>query len=448
VRRGNLKAGTKHELSQSMLTHPRFRNSLRPFIGHLIGIAVTFFGVAAYGYGSSNLRCHELLKSFNLGIETRPFGTFLTKVGTKPDGTFPWIIHRTSNGTQVSEEMSPSHPDFHFFESHYLEYQRYMKFSFWGPLGLLHSIIPQESRAGRPRPPRLIKNEVEYARMTSEVRAVLNRSTPENTERVKAMLTEMFTPTAVTSTTTGLTHSFIHHETPRQVIMRQDPVVQAFKTWIYLKYLQTINFTYAKSGLEDPSLPSLANVMDEPSSYLNKFLDFRLYLVFDNQVYQKFLEYMGGILTEYETTNGPEEKKKVLYKFSDQRDPFHPLTGVALIDGQFLPARPPVELKRYFRNDDEDPLGLSGTLKKDSAVVRLRLLLQVIGGLPANTRLEIHAHSPEHVKLYKKFGFNNSGPFTNSLYPNAKIYLLTSTREVALTAIGEILKKHEAASPD
>jgi hypothetical protein len=106
-------------------------------------------------------------------------------------------------------------------------------------------------------------------------------------------------------------------------------------------------------------------------------------------------------------------------------------------------SKSPVELKRYFKNDLEDPLGITEVKQKNELKLRHSMLYKAIEALPEGQMVEIHAHTKAHVIAYAKLGFVDSGLIVNPKYPDIEIRLLKATREQALQHIKAILDNLE-----
>ena len=147
--------------------------------------------------------------------------------------------------------------------------------------------------------------------------------------------------------------------------------------------------------------------------------------------------------SRYRETNDPTGKS---WHWSQMFEPhpFLPFAGVAVAKS-FRRIDAPVELKRYFKNENEDPFSLITVEKKDDFTLRHKLILSVLQNLPPGTKVQIHSHTPVHTIAYAKLGFTKIGPIKNPKYPDAHIDLLEATREHILEKITALLYKRAAA---
>lgn len=222
-------------------------------------------------------------------------------------------------------------------------------------------------------------------------------------------------------------------------------------------YYKMVNWKYRSSGLMENETKSSLLMMDDVSVYAKEEKYFDFSLVFDKKVW----ETQKSILTEridlYHRAETDLQKNIELNKINDPTDPFMPMAGIAQAVHSWFsvtpemykhfgltPVKHPVELKRYFKNEMEDPLNLlSLDPRKDEFLIRNKMIYKTVERLPVGTALEIHAHTDHHVDAYAKWGFVNSGLIKSEKFKDAKVHLLEASREEMLLKLKAIIDKNQ-----
>lgn len=223
----------------------------------------------------------------------------------------------------------------------------------------------------------------------------------------------------------------------------QDEVSNAIRSRFMTMYLQMVNWVYRLSNLEKNKGLSSAVMMDETVQLFKEGKTFHFHLLFDREVLDVQLHILQHWIELYEMEKEPKAKQEILDRISQPEDPFLPFSGV-VASVSFLDPQAPVELKRYFKNDLEDPLGLIQPKEKNDFVQRHLMLAKTIEMLPGKTVLEIHAHSLVHARAYLKLGFKKESIIENPKYPGVQVHLLKGVREEVLEKIKLILNKSES----
>lgn len=220
----------------------------------------------------------------------------------------------------------------------------------------------------------------------------------------------------------------------------ESEVARAVRNHFNLLYIRMVNWNYRFSGLEKNKTITSMVMMDEIALYAKNNQAFNFNLLFDKKIWEMYLLTLSVQLEDYNRAETQEQKELILGHISNGSMPFLPFAGVSWAK-DILDTNAPAELKRYFKNDIEDPLDLASTTDKNEFSLRHKMLYRVIESLPEKSSIEIHAHSMVHVKAYAKLGFKKSGIIENKKYPGIKIYLLKAQREEALDKISTILNK-------
>lgn len=207
----------------------------------------------------------------------------------------------------------------------------------------------------------------------------------------------------------------------------------AIKNYFSLTYIKLVNWVYRLYNLEKNETMSSMVMMDEVSYYAANLVGFEFNLIYDKRVIEKHLQVIAKVIEDYNSTDDISVKEQVLRRFQVEI-PLMPIGGVTVASNIVNP-RGPVELKRYFKNEIEDPLNLVDVKSKDEFRLRHAMLYKAIERLSNGQQIEIHAHTKAHVIAYAKLGFVDSGKIVNPKYPEVEVRLLKATREEALAHI-------------
>ena len=236
----------------------------------------------------------------------------------------------------------------------------------------------------------------------------------------------------------------------------QTNLESAVKHYFQSMYYKMVNWKYRVSGLMDNRTVSSLLLMDDVSVYANenKFFDFAL--VFDKKVWEVQKSILTDKIDQYYKAETDLQKNIEINKINDPTEPFMPMAGMAQAKHAWIkvtpeayalmglkPVKYPVELKRYFKNDMEDPLGLLNiNTKENEFLIRNKMIYKIIEKLPEGTPLEIHAHTSDHVTAYAKWGFVDVGLIESEKFKDMKVHLLTASREEMLLKIKAIIDKN------
>jgi hypothetical protein len=219
---------------------------------------------------------------------------------------------------------------------------------------------------------------------------------------------------------------------------------QGFEQAVFHRYQQmgikTVDFVYRHSGLEAKRPLTGATLMDEIVSILKQGRGYNIHLAFDPKVWELELQLLAGYYQRYQAAQTAQEKAKIIGEMNQGLDPFQPFSGVVTTEF-ILPTDRPTEIKRYFKNDFEDPIEFLALPAKPEYELRLQMLSQVIGGLRPENELEIHAHSVVHLRAYLKLGFHIFSEMENPLYPGVKVYVLRGEKSGVLEKIKKALDR-------
>ena len=216
-------------------------------------------------------------------------------------------------------------------------------------------------------------------------------------------------------------------------------LIRNLRSRFMTSYLLLANWSYRLSGLETNKALSNMNMMDEIHQIAVRDLrTFKLTLIFDEQVWNQQLRVLESRVNEYQAAYDPKMQQELLGEIASLMDPYLPLSGVA-VTYSLIDRTQPMEIKRYFKNDHQDPLNLMRLQDKNEFQVRHKMIYKMIESLPEGQQLEIHAHTLVHARAYLKLGFHKAGTIMNPQYPGVEIHLLKATREEALAKIAAIL---------
>lgn len=216
---------------------------------------------------------------------------------------------------------------------------------------------------------------------------------------------------------------------------------RAIRIYFSSSYLKLVNWVYRLSNLEKDNPASSATMMDEVAVYALQKKGFEFNLIYDNRILDIHLQRIAYIINEYEATTDILKRANALKKL-EVEIPLMPIAGVS-VAFSIADTNTPVELKRYFKHEPEDPLNFADVKQKNEFKLRHLMLYRIIEELPAGKVIEIHAHTKAHIIAYAKLGFIDAGLITNLKYPDIKIHLLKATREQALLHIKSILDSLE-----
>ena len=219
------------------------------------------------------------------------------------------------------------------------------------------------------------------------------------------------------------------------------PIEEAIKNKYSVMYIQLVNWSYRLSGLEKNKSLSSFVMFDEIAVLAKNLRSLQLNMVFDPVVWDLQLRILEAQVIAYRNETDPLIAKELLNEISQPHTPLLPLAGVAL-SHHMINQSAPVEIKRYFKNDSQDPLGLTEVLPKNEFRIRHEMIYKTVESLQPHHEVEIHAHSLLHAKAYTKLGFKVSEQISNPLYPGVTVYLLKGQRESVLDKISLILSQH------
>jgi hypothetical protein len=119
--------------------------------------------------------------------------------------------------------------------------------------------------------------------------------------------------------------------------------------------------------------------------------------------------------------------------------PLFPLAGVATVrTGKTY------EIKRYFKNDVEDPFEFLRLQPKNEFRLRYELLLSVARELPEKGVLEIRSHTRVHTLAYRRLGFKVVKTFEEANYPGIQVDLLQGDKQDVVSKIEAILDNQKS----
>ncbi len=300
---------------------------------------------------------------------------------------------------------------------------RVRKIMDWGTLGVLGKIYdfvwdPSQQKIVRR------ENPEEARAVRKKTEALLSRAPSQLSSEFQELVRISVGPYKLTETTVMLTAKLVSW-------VGLSGFAQAILHRFQRTGMSVVDFVYRDSGLESKDPRTGFTMLDEIIEILKQGRGFSFHLVYDKAVWEKELQILQVRYDEYQKADSDESRQKVIDSVNQRNDPFLPFTGV--VTTEFLvPNEKPIELKRYFRNQYEDPLGFAEVLPKDDLQLRRRMLYRVIQNLPAGSELEIHAHTALHKRAYLQLGFHVSGETENPLYPGVKVYILRAKREECL----------------
>jgi hypothetical protein len=206
--------------------------------------------------------------------------------------------------------------------------------------------------------------------------------------------------------------------------------------------LSSVTFVYRQSGLEPNEPLTGFTMLDETVEIIKNQRGFSFHLLYDKAVWEMELKAIAARVQQFENAKSDEEKSSVISSMNQLSEPFLPFSGIVTTEWPF-PGAKPVELKRYFSNELEDPLHFTVTSPKNEFKLRHQMLYKVIEEMPPKTTMEVHAHTVAHKRAYTKLGLKVIKEEINPLYPDVTVYVLAGLREDMLEALSAILNKTE-----
>jgi len=206
--------------------------------------------------------------------------------------------------------------------------------------------------------------------------------------------------------------------------------------------MSCVTFVYRKSGLESNDPITGFTMADEAIEIIKKRRGFSFHLLYDKSVWEMQERLLAARIQQYQNAQTDSEREFVIRMTNHNREPFLPFSGIVTTEW-VVPDHQPVELKRYFSNELEDPLNFTQPSKKNTFKLRHNMLFKVIEELPFQTIVEVHAHTILHKKAYLRLGFKELRVETNSFYPGATISVLRGQREEILSTLSILLNRNE-----
>lgn len=282
---------------------------------------------------------------------------------------------------------------------------------------------------------------IQQSPLYSEIK---NRTTKLYNEKLKRTSAEKHSQMVeATVNAQKLTDDTVLLQIPSVLSGKESPLERAIRNRYQLMYIQMVNWVYRLSGLESNSALSNMKMMDEVSVYGNNMQFFDYALTFDHKVWDAQKLILTEKIDRYHAAADPQSKNAILNEIAQPTEAFLPMAGMVLAK-PFLTGTKAVELKRYFKNDLEDPFHILGVqTKKNDFVVRHQMIYDVVKSLPPGTSLEIHAHTKVHIIAYLKLGFTKGETIANEKFPDATVTLLKAQREDVLEKIKTILNTNQ-----
>lgn len=301
-----------------------------------------------------------------------------------------------------------------------------------GPLGRLYE-ISWHDKENKFLP---IERPEQKTIITKELNELMGRSAINFKDQtfVQSLIDSGISISQLSDAAVVVTSKNIQSKTP------ETPLDRAIRSHFNLLYAQMANWSYRLSGLEKNRTSTSMIMLDEISMYAKNLRTFSFNLAFDQAVWREYLKVLEVQIQEYKDATTETERDLALSRLSQPSIPFLPFAGLSA-SVPILDRTQVIELKRYFKNDLEDPLGLVSISKKDDFILRHRLIYETVQSLPENSLVEIHAHSLVHARAYVKLGFKVESIIINEKYPNIEIRLLQGRRENILQKIKSILDK-------
>lgn len=310
-----------------------------------------------------------------------------------------------------------------------------------GPLGRLFDLKLDKIN----KKIKTVRNKFSFSEIEKETKATLEKIKTIDSSKYDGLFMKLLQPEEVSPNVIMIQISSI-------VKPDMGEVERAIQQRFQLLYYEMVNWNYRLSGLLENKTHSNLLLMDDVSVYANEMKYFDFTLVFDHKLWEVEKAILTSLIEQYKKTSDKDEQQKILIEIQKKKEPFLPMTGMAQAKHFFSLGLAsasglnhyPVELKRYFKNDLEDPLDLLNVdPKTDDFVIRHRMIYRTVEKLPVGTPLEIHAHSILHVRAYAKLGFKDTGLIDSEKFKESDIHLLKATREQVLDKIQTILDKNQ-----
>jgi hypothetical protein len=316
------------------------------------------------------------------------------------------------------------------------------------PLGSLYDLFTDK----KTKKTVLVKNKYDYEKIKNSTSEQLNRIKNTDAKKYESLINSAVYTEKLTENTTLVQITSIHNGATAENRIQQ-AISQRFQSL----YINMVNWNYRVSNLMENKTLSSAIMTDDISVYWNELKYFDYTLTFDNKVWETQKLIIADKIELYNTSITDADKNRIIEELSQPTEAFLPLTGMAQAKSIYsgitpeayalmgtTPIKYPVELKRYFKNDIEDPFNLLDIkAKTDDFIIRHKMIYKVIENLPSETPLEIHAHSILHVRAYSKFGFKDTGRINSEKYKNVDIHLLKASRETVMEKIKTILNTNQ-----
>jgi|GEM_PF-5108252 hypothetical protein len=313
------------------------------------------------------------------------------------------------------------------------EAQQHHNFDLMGMLGIVYE-LKFDANTGKVA---VLPNKSEISSQRRSMKARLSRVAAKPSPEFVREIEKRF---EVKNLSSGLIMVRFRPDSLYELDLMKERGYALFLNRLFKTYENVVGFTYRVAGLESNALSSSVQMMVETKILQQvEKRDMIYQMTFDPQVWNKLLVLMEKEIRQVQE-NSPRLKatQDATEKIINVMEPLYPVAGVALSVSRKDPSAP-VEIKRYFKNDYEDPLGLVSLLEKNDFRDRHEMLYETFKALPAGQKLEIHAHSIVHARAYMKLGFERISITENPLYPGVQVHELRGTREQVLEKIGSIL---------
>ena len=403
-------------------------NQQLPFvtIWMVSNLTVVCLFLANSAFASSAASCHSIYyanfkSQFDVGSNRRAYHSYIDRNGNQSPEAIVMI-------NSLGQKINIPTPN---FLKEYLSPHKQLNIASMGVLGDIFDLITKPSSAE----PELHINDWRYREVKKDTENLLKLAPVVIPLRILDLITDSVDVREISGDTVLITAKLVNSKFLTGV---SQAVLHCFQR----VGLSTVTFVYRKSGLESNEAITGFTMLDEAVDVMSKQRGFSIHLLYDKAVWNMQLKALAARIVQFEKTENEEEKEKVLSSISQGRESFLPFGGIVTTEW-VVPSGQSVELKRYFSNEFEDPMSLVKTYPKNEFRLRHQMLHRVISELPKKTQLEVHAHSDLHKRAYLKLGFFVDREDVNPLYPGAKIYVLTGSREIVLAKIELILNKNQ-----
>ncbi|MGZ3775867.1 MAG: hypothetical protein ACXVCY_19240 [Pseudobdellovibrionaceae bacterium] len=289
----------------------------------------------------------------------------------------------------------------------------------------------------------LRKNEPAYSIFREQELEYFNRLPKAVSSEVQDLIHNALNPKKLSDSSilikidsNGWINSF-SNETSKEKAFFSDLIQSRFSSL----YQEIVIWIYQKNGLEEYSPLTSAKMIDEQREYISQGSPMDYFLLFDAQAWHAQMLIIEMNWQEYKSTHNTLDSWRSTQMFGSNI--FWPFAGVAIAKPTNN-SKGSVELKRYFKNDIEDPFEILNISKKDDYTLRQELLLHALEELPPNTVIQIHSHTKVHTLAYQRLGFNSTSQIQNPKYPNATIDLLEANKEEVIKKIKILLQQRQA----